>query len=723
MASNEEIKKEQVKLLVGEDDGEAADTIAPLGVSNPRKMGAKSNNLKMRGGRVSVISGPGRASMMRGFGNRMSLLSGAMSSATGGLLGSSMQVSGKARASVALFASKQSIMIKPGKKLMEETKQRTSIISGDDFGGDLKRMETKFAQAAMRTSIFSRMDQKSLRRAAYGDSLCGGACLLDLWYAFYDYWEYYTVMTFLYIFTCFTVFNPLSKEVADNPFRYPGAGVGLDFELAVLLLIAKWTAAPLYILFFELIFIYSRVGLGFFQMTPLGQYVPYMHGDYHNAHKLRGWAFIICATIHIVMHMLRVILKQKMPLNLWISGGTLTLSLTILVIVALRAWDLPCVKQRWGRAWIRQKLTWEMMRITHIFGVLTMGVSAWWHRFYKEDEPLRVWFPSRFFILFMCANGFYMLVRLIKWMYTVQIDVVTHTIYNSCQLVVIPKFPYAREFCTHGRAWFSADAKVMHPDVNNRQWHPFTCVVNAKTAMGFILIKNYGDWSSAFTQVPASFLYMRTPPLKMSFEIPPKYRNVLVVASGTFITTVAGTVAQALSLTENDGASQNITICWIDREPIMIALVCLRLLAEFTSTTFKIYCTAKDLSIDSHLNEVQIMSTMAHTMAEDDDQKIQDHDFGNLNIDKEADINEALANSLFETTNDDKENDDIIAVLKNVVKDMDHIEICVGRPPVDELFIDLLPDFVFIGAAPPVTNGIVKLAEEKGVDYKTSAYL
>merc|ERR1719192_1058467 len=110
------------------------------------------------------------------------------------------------------------------------------------------------------------------------------------------------------------------------------------------------------------------------------------------------------------------------------------------------------------------------MRIIHLLGVAGMFVSAYFHRFYDGESPLEVTFPYRFFVLFVAINCMYITNRLLMWYYTQQIDIITHTVYKSCQLIVIQNFPFAKDFCNHGRSWFSADAKIMFPDVNSREW-------------------------------------------------------------------------------------------------------------------------------------------------------------------------------------------------------------------------------------------------------------
>jgi hypothetical protein len=428
-------------------------------------------------------------------------------------------------------------------------------------------------------------------------------------------------------------------------------------------------------------------------------------------------------------HALRVILKESMPIELTISGFILCSNCILIGVLASRNLNLPFLgKYRWAQGFIRKSLTWEFMRILHIVGFATMMVAAWWHKFPGDSSPLNVWFPNRMFWLYMACTIFYLFNRCIKWCWTVQLDITTHTIYKSCQLVVIKDFPYAKKFCTHGRAWFSADAKVMFPDVDNREWHPFTCVVNAKNGDGYILIKNYGDWTSKFTQMAASYIYMRTPPIKMSFEISPKYTNVLVVASGTFITTVAGAVARAVSLSEDDEnkATQEINIVWLDREPIMIALVCLRLLSGFTNTNFRIYCTAKNTNPAAHLEHIQIMSTMASTMDTQNLEKHfeeQDTEVGISNLDDETNVLKTFNRVQTQNLANDTSEENIIDMLEDVTSEFTNIQVFGGRPNAIELFEELDPDFLFIGAAPPVARAYIKIAEERKIVYKTSSYL
>merc|ERR1712087_570526 len=106
----------------------------------------------------------------------------------------------------------------------------------------------------------------------------------------------------------------------------------------------------------------------------------------------------------------------------------------------------------------------------------------------------------------------------------------------------------------------------MHPDLGKREWHPFTCVVNAATKEGYILVKNYGDWTSKFNteHAPITFIFIECPPRIIAHMIPSIYDRVLVVASGTFITTVVGTCCPSVCF--DHGATQDVTILWADRE-------------------------------------------------------------------------------------------------------------------------------------------------------------
>eukprot|EP00497_Spongosphaera_streptacantha_P005014 TRINITY_DN595_c0_g1_i1.p1 TRINITY_DN595_c0_g1~~TRINITY_DN595_c0_g1_i1.p1 ORF type:complete len:233 (+),score=31.68 TRINITY_DN595_c0_g1_i1:2-700(+) len=210
--------------------------------------------------------------------------------------------------------------------------------------------------------------------------------------------------------------------------------------------------------------------------------------------------------------------------------------------------------------------------------------------------------------------------------------------------------------------------------------------------------------------------WYQRPPIKMSVEIPAKYTSVLVVASGTFITTVAGTVARAIALGEEETMStQDITILWVDREPIMIALVCLRLLAEFTNTDFRIYCTTKQTKVSDHLDEIQIMSTVAANV------ELNSGELGQTN--REEDVNKAMAKATMVDDGMDETPETVQDLLENVVEELPHIEIFSGRPPMEDIFDELRPDFVFCGAAPPVARQVLGLATERNIDYRTSSYL
>jgi len=643
--------------------------------------------------------------------------------------------SNKVRQSVALF-SRESFMIKPASKIQKKNAVRQSMMFGglnidltkeveEEDDDDLEDMSTsapvKRAQTT-RTSVFNRISQG--RKGFLEKQSPVTRYILDCFFAYYDFWEYYTAMTFFYLLAMFMVFNPFSEEVCGEWPCFPGHALDVPPVRAVLLLIAKWTAAATYVLFAELVFIYSRISLGHMQLTPLHMYVPYMMGSYHDAHWTRGWWFVACGWIHTLCHFIRVALDAKMPLELWISGAFLCFSLTCIMILASRNFNLCCMPDRflpgrWARGFFRNYFKWEYMRILHLVGVFGMAIAAYWHKFPDGTSPLKVTFYNRFFVLYIAICCYYTASRLALWYFTVQIDIVTHTVYKSCQLIVIRDFPYAKRFCNHGRAWFSADAKVMFPDVHQREWHPFTCVVNSKTGAGYLLIKNYGDWSAYFTQVPASFIYMRTPPIKMSVEIPAKYTSVLVVASGTFITTVAGTVARAISLGDEEQMStQDITILWVDREPIMIALVCLRLLSEFTNTDFRIYCTTKQKKVTDHLDEIQIMSTVAANV-----DLVEESQQGPDVKCRETDVNKQMQKATQMDGDQGDVPEDVQTMLENVCEDFPHITIHSGRPPMEEIFDELRPDFVFCGAAPPVARQVLGLAEKNNIDYRTSSYL
>lgn len=643
--------------------------------------------------------------------------------------------SNKVRQSVALF-SRSSFMIKPNKAIQKKNAVRQSIMFGglntdvvQEWDTDMEARDSnpgpgiKRAQTT-RTSVFNRISQG--RNGFLQRQSPVVRFFMDTFFAYYDFWEYYTFMLFLYLLSMFFVFNPFSKEICGDWPCFPGAAKDIPPFRAVMLLIAKWTAAATYVLFAELVFIYSRVSLGHIQLTPLHMYVPYMMGSYHDAHWTRGWWFVACAWIHTVCHFVRVALDASMPIELWISGAFLCFAVTLIMILASRNFNLCCLpdkligKRRWAKAFFRTYFKWEYMRIGHLLGVFGMALAAYWHKFPEGTSPLKVTFPDRFFILYVAICAYYTVSRMSLWYFTEQIDIVTHTVYKSCQLIVIRDFPYAKRFCNHGRSWFSADAKVMFPDVHQREWHPFTCVVNSKTGDGYLLIKNYGDWSGYFTQVPASFIYMRTPPIKMSVEIPAKYTSVLVVASGTFITTVAGTVARAIALgDEEEATTQDITILWIDREPIMIALVCLRLLSEFSNTDFRIYCTTKQKKVSDHLDEIQIMSTVAANVdLEANKDNVKDED-GKC---RETDVNTQMIKAT-QLDNEEDAPEDVQSLLENVCADFPNISIFTGRPPMEDIFDELRPDFVFCGAAPPVARQVLGLAEKNNIDYRTSSYL
>jgi len=631
------------------------------------------------------------------------------------------------RQSIALF-SNQSVLIKPSGNLEKETNKRMSLFPSMTGKIDLTETSesTKKKKKAprARASIFTRIEEEK------GASLraCGptGQRCLEIWYSFYDFWEYNLLWTAIAVAACFSVLNPFGDEVWQMITRGNDGKIALKSHLAVFLIIAKWSAALSYLFFAELVFLYSRVFLGYVQMSPVHMFIPYMAGNYHAAHQKRGWWFLTMIFLHCIAHLLRVICGEGMPLQLSLSGFCLMFSCILISILATRGFNLPCSKERWAKAYLRKTLTWEFMRLCHIIGVCSMMIAAWWHRFPEDESPLTVWFKNRMFWLYMAFTAAYCVHRCVAWAWTVQIDITTHTIYKSCQLIIIQDFPYAKRFCTHGREWFSADAKIMFPDVDSREWHPFTCVVNAKNGQGFILVKNYGNWTSKFTQMPASYIYMRTPPIKMSFEISQKYTNVLVVASGTFITTVAGAVTRAISLgADSNDAAQDITIVWIDREPIMIALVCLRLLSGFTTTNFRIYCTAKNTNPSEHLDEIQLMSTMASTMDLEEDIEVAASGDGDKA--KKQPNESDVVNTFNKMTNFADEEDggmeSIIDLLEDVTSEFPNIQVFGGRPNPTELFDDIDPDFLFLGAAPPVAAAYLKLANERKVDYKTSSYL
>lgn len=708
------------------DEEEEQDTLAPLATEGIRLGLGKKNKGGSGNGKVRLSLMANQLPKMGPGNKRVSTM---------------LQTkSNKIRQSVALF-SRGSFLIKPSLGIQKKNDKRVSRASNifgglgafnsdlnsdlvvidddveEDNGPAIKRQQTT------RTSVFNRISQG--RKGFLEKQSPVLRYLTECFFAYYDFWEYYTLMIFLYLLSMFMVFNPFSEEICGEWPCFPGDAKDVPRVRAVFLLIAKWTAAATYVLFAELVFIYSRISLGHLQLTPLHMYIPYMMGSYHDAHKNRGWWFVFCGWLHVLCHLIRVALDASMPTQLWISGGTLCTALLLIMVLASRNFNLCCLPDkflpgRWAKGLFRNLFKWEYMRIAHLLGVFGMMVSAWWHRFPEGTSPLKVTFDNRFFWLYMAICAYYCVSRMMLWYYTEQIDIVTHTVYKSCQLIVIRDFPYAKRFCNHGRAWFSADAKVMFPDVHQREWHPFTCVVNSKTGAGYLLIKNYGDWSGYFTQVPASFIYMRTPPIKMSVEIPAKYTQILVVASGTFITTVAGTVARAISLGEDEQVStQEITILWIDREPIMIALVCLRLLSEFTNTDFRIYCTTKQPKISDHLDEIQIMSTVAANVDLED----ADAAAGPETKSKEVDVNKQMQKATQMDGDVGQVPEDVQTMLENVVEDYPHIQVHSGRPPMEDIFEELRPDFVFCGAAPPVARQVLGIAEKRNIDYRTSSYL
>jgi len=275
----------------------------------------------------------------------------------------------------------------------------------------------------------------------------------------------------------------------------------------------------------------------------------------------------------------------------------------------------------------------------------------------------------------------------------------------------------------------------MYPDVNNREWHPFTCIVSAATGNGFVLIKNYGDWSARFTMLPAPYIYMAVPPIVVTRTVPPQFKNVIVASSGTFITTVAGMVSRSK---EMGGKGTKITIVWSDREPIMIALVVMRILKYVKQTDFLIYCTAKNKDISYHIGEAQILSAEAAVLGE-----------SGVDTSEEKQLFTGLRNNLTDQPKASsmmqdilgmdapktaaaapsaparRQPKDVIELLENLFSGPEyaHIQIRSGRPAFSKLFTELRPDYAYSGAAPPVAASLEKEAKNWKIPFKGYKYL
>lgn len=191
----------------------------------------------------------------------------------------------------------------------------------------------------------------------------------------------------------------------------------------------------------------------------------------------------------------------------------------------------------------------------------------------------------------------------------------------------------------------------------------------------------------------------------------------------------------------------------------MIALVVMRILKDIKETKFIIYCTAKDRSIESHIDEVELIGAKAATLAggaetgqldlDDDDMAFRMlHDA--LEGTKKADddksshtlsiLDEATAmdsDPSAETSDLDKKKEekgtengrnppkDILELLKQLFdsEEYSHIEIRGGRPNFNKLFNELKPDFAFGGAAPPVAAQLEKEADKFHIPFKQYKYL
>merc|ERR1712107_504177 len=116
-----------------------------------------------------------------------------------------------------------------------------------------------------------------------------------------------------------------------------------------------------------------------------------------------------------------------------------------------------------------------------------------------------------------------------------------------------------------------------------------------------------------------------------------------------------------------------------------------------------------------HLNETQIMSTVAANVDLD-----RSKEEGNI----EENVNEKMVKATMGYEDEDETAPgDVQSFLENVTDECPHIEVFTGRPPMEEIFDELRPDFVFCGAAPPVARQVLGIAEREGIDYRTSSYL
>jgi len=378
------------------DDKKEADTLAPLSSNNVRLGGL--GDPKGPVGRLPKI----RMSLMA---NQLPKIGGPQSDKRASTMLQSK--SNKVRQSIALF-SRESVMIKPNNLIQKKNNARASMLGG--FGGlgalasgkgfgmdalneaeededgesDEEPVEQQNAssikrQQTTRTSVFNRISQGRKGILEKQSPIIKYA--MESAFAYYDFWEYYTAMTFFYLLAMFMVFNPFSEEICGKWPCFPGEAKDIPPVRAVFLLIAKWSAAATYVLFAELVFIYSRISLGHIQLTPLHMYVPYMMGSYHDAHKFRGWCFVFCGWLHVASHFVRVAMDANMPVELWWSGGFLCLALLCIMVLAMRNNNLCCLpncivgKRRWMMAFFRNRFKWEYMRIAHLIGVFGRNLA------------------------------------------------------------------------------------------------------------------------------------------------------------------------------------------------------------------------------------------------------------------------------------------------------------------------------------------------------------